>query len=121
VRSEQVVRPPFPTLTSLDEEFGGAHMEAASELSDQPDRRRRRYVWLLILIVVSAVAIAVIWPNNALQLWSSAQLLIEQTTSGSTSGSPGSLIALSALKDEISELRYELRCRSGSGWNLKAA
>jgi hypothetical protein len=96
-------------LTSLDEEFGGAHMEAASELSYQPDRRRRRYVWLLILIVVSVVAIAVICPNNALQLWSSAQLLIEQTTSGSTSGWPGTLIALSALKDEISELRYGLQ------------
>jgi hypothetical protein len=34
-------------------------------------------------------------------------LLIEQTTSASTSGSPGPLRALSALKDEISELRYQ--------------
>ena len=106
MRSQQVVRPPLPTSASLDEEFGGAHMEAASELSLRPDRRRSRYVWLLIPTAISAVTFAVIWPNNALQLWSSARLLIEQTTSGSTSGSPGPLIALGALKDEISELRY---------------
>ena len=106
MRSQQVVRPPLPTSASLDEEFGGAHMEAASELSHRPDRRRWRYVWLLIPTAISAVTFAVIWPNNALQLWSSARLLIEQTTSGGTLGSPGPLIALGALKDEISELRY---------------
>ena len=106
MRSQQVVRPPLPTLSSLDEEFGGAHIEAAPELNGQPDRRRWRYVWLLIPTAISAVTFAVIWPNNALQLWSSARLLIEQTTSGRTSGSPGPLIALGALKDEISELRY---------------
>ena len=106
MRSQQVVRPPLPTSASLDEEFGGAHMEAASELSHRPDRRRWRYVWLLIPTAISAVTLAVIWPNNAVQLWSSARLLIEQTKSGSTSGSPGPLIALGALKDEISELRY---------------
>ena len=99
MRSQQVVRPPLPTSASLDEEFGGAHMEAASELSHRPDRRRWRYVWLLIPTAISAVTFAVIWPNNALQLWSSAK-------SGSTSVSPGPLIALGALKDEISELRY---------------
>jgi hypothetical protein len=93
-------------LFSLDEQFGSAHVEAASELSLRPDRRRWRYVWLLIPTAISAVTFAVIWPNNALQLWSSARLLIEQTKSGSTSGSPGPLIALRALKDEISELRY---------------
>ena len=107
MRSQQVVRPPLPTSASLDEEFGGTHMEAASELSLRPDRRRWRYVWLLIPTAISAVTFAVIWPNNALQLWSSARLLIEQTTSGGTSGSPGPLIALGALKDEISELRYQ--------------
>ena len=106
MRSQQVVRPPLPTSASLDEEFGGAHMEAASELSLRPDRRRWRYVWLLIPTAISAATFAVIWPNNALQLWSSARLLIEQTTSGSTSGSPGPLITFGALKDEISELRY---------------
>jgi hypothetical protein len=111
MRSEQVeVRPPLPTLASLDEEFGGAHMEAAPELSHRPDRRRWRYVWLLILAAVSTATLAVIWPNNALQLWSSAQRLIssstKEATSGSTSGSTGPLIALGALKDEISELRY---------------
>jgi hypothetical protein len=93
-------------LASLDKELGGAHMEAASELNCQPDRRRWRYVWLLVPTAISAVTLAVIWPNNALQLWSSAQLLIEQTTSRSTSGSPGPLVALGTLNDEISELRY---------------
>ena len=94
MRSGQVVRPPLPTLASLDEEFDGAHMEAAPELNYQPDRRRWRYVWLLI----------------ALRLWASAQSLIgssvEQNTSGSTEGSLGPLTALRTLKDEISELRY---------------
>jgi hypothetical protein len=105
VRSEQVdVRPPLPTLASLDKELGGAHIEAAPELNCQPDRRRWHYVW--IPTAISAVTLAVIWPNNALQLWSSAQLLIEQTTGRTTSGSPGPLVALGALKDEISELRY---------------
>jgi hypothetical protein len=100
------VRPPLPTLASLDKELGGAHMEAAPELNCQPDRRRWHYVWLLVPTAISAVTLAVIWPNHALQLWSSAQLLIEQATSRSTSGSPGPLLALGTLKDEISELRY---------------
>jgi hypothetical protein len=106
------VRPPFPTLGSLEEEFGGRHIEAAPELNYRPDRRRWRYVWLLIPIVASAVTLAVIWPNNALQLWSFAQLLIsssaEQTTSGSTSGSPGPRIALGVLKDEMGVLKDEI-------------
>ena len=111
VRSEQVhVRPTLPTVASLDKELGGAHMEAAPELNCQPDRRRWRYVWLLIPTAISAVTLAVIWPNNVLQLWSFAQSLIsfsaQQTASGDTSGSPGALVALGALKDEISELRY---------------
>jgi hypothetical protein len=107
-RSEQVdVHPPLPTLASLDKELGGAHMEAAPELNYQPHRRPWRYVWLLVPTAISAaVTMAVIWPNNALQLWSSAQLLIEQATGRSTSGSPGPLVALGTLKDEISELRY---------------
>jgi len=104
------VRPPFPTLGSLDEEFGEGHIEAAPELNYQPDRRRWRYVWLLIPIAASAVTLAVIWPNYALRLWASAQSLIgssvEQNTSGSTEGSLGPLTALRTLKDEISELRY---------------
>jgi len=111
VRSGRVdVRPPFPTLGSLDEEFGEGHIEAAPELNYQPDRRRWRYVWLLIPIAASAVTLAVIWPNYALRLWASAQSLIgssvEQNTSGSTEGSLGLLTALRTLKDEISELRY---------------
>jgi hypothetical protein len=107
VRSEQAdVRPPLPTLASLDKVLGGAHMEAAPELNCQPDRRRRRYVWLLVPTAISAVTLAVIWPNNTLQLWPSARLLIEQATSRSTSASPGPLVALGTLKDEISELRY---------------
>ena len=123
MRSGQVVRPPLPTLASLDEEFDGAHMEAAPELNYQPDRRRWRYVWLLIPI--SAVTLAVIWPNNALQLWSSAQSLIsssvEQTANGGTSGSPGPLIALGGLKDEISELRYQQQKISAEITALRSA
>ena len=111
MRSEQVeVRPPLPTVASLDEELGGPHLEAGPELNYQADRRRWRYVWLLIPTVISAVTLAVIWPNNALQLWTSAQSVIsssaEQTTSRSGSGSPEPLIELAALKNEISELRY---------------
>jgi hypothetical protein len=111
VRSEQVeLRPPLPTLASLDQEFDGAHMEAAPKLDCPPGRRRRRYVWLLLPTTVLTVTSAAIWPNKPLQLWSSAQSLIsssaEQTTSRSSSGSPKHLIELGALKDEISELRY---------------
>jgi hypothetical protein len=80
-------------------------MEAAPELDYQLDRRRWGYVWLLILTAVCAVTLAVIWPNNALQLWSSAQSLISFSAQQTTS-SPGPLVALGTLKDEISELRY---------------
>jgi len=108
----EVVRssPPLPTLASLDEEFGDTPMEAAPELAYQPGRRRRRYILLLLSTAVVAATSAVIWPNNALQLWTSAQSVIsssaEQTTSRSGSGSPEPLIELAALKNEISELRY---------------
>lgn len=109
MRSEQVeLRPPLPTLASLDQEFDGTHMEAAPKLDCQPGRRRWRYVWLLLPTTVLTVTSAAIWPNKPLQLWSSAQSLIsssaEQTTS--SSGSPKHLIELGELKDEISELRY---------------
>jgi len=72
----EVVRssPPLPTLASLDEEFGDTPMEAAPELAYQPGRRRRRYILLLLSTAVVAATSAVIWPNNALQLWSSARL-----------------------------------------------
>jgi hypothetical protein len=110
VRSEQVeVRPPLPTLASLDEEFGDTHIKAAPKLGYQPSPRRQRYILLLLFAAVVSVTSAVIWPNNALQLWSFAQLVIsssaEQTTGRSSSGSPEPLIELAALKDEISELR----------------
>ena len=77
-------------------------MEAAYQL----DRRRWGYVWLLIPTAVCAVTLAVIWPNNALQLWSSAQSLISFSAQQTTS-SPRPLVAADALKDEISELRYQ--------------
>jgi hypothetical protein len=120
VRSQQVVRPPLPTSASLDEEFGGAHMEAASELSLRPDRRRWGYVWLLIPTAVCAVTLAVIWPNNALQLWSSAQSLISFLAQQTTS-SPRPLIAVGALKDEISELRYQQQKISAELTALRSA
>ena len=127
MRSEQVdVRPPIPTLaSSVDDELGGAYMEAAPELDYQLGRRRWGYVWSLIPTAVCAITLAVIWPNNALQLWSSAQSLIsfsaQQTTSGGTSGSPGPLRALSALKDEISELRYQQQKISAELTALRSA
>ena len=108
MRSEQVdVRPPIPTLaSSVDDELGGAYMEAAPELDYQLGRRRWGYVWSLIPTAVCAITLAVIWPNNALQLWSSAQSLISFSAQQTTS-SPRPLVAADALKDEISELRYQ--------------
>jgi hypothetical protein len=84
-------------------------MEVASDERDyRTDRRRWSYVWLLLSATVLAVSSAVIWPNNALQLWSFAQLLVsssaEQTVSR-ISSAPELLIEFGALKDEISELR----------------
>ena len=111
MKSEQVeVRAPLPTLASLDEEFSGANKQVAPKPEYRPRRRRRRYVWFLLLSALLAVTSAVIWPNNALQLWSFAQLLpspsAEQTAIRSDAGSAEPLIELDALKKEISELRY---------------
>ena len=118
MRSEQVdVRPPIPTLaSSAHDELGGAYMEAAYQL----DRRRWGYVWLLIPTAVCAVTLAVIWPNNALQLWSSAQSLISFSAQQTTS-SPRPLTAVSALKDEISELRYQQQKISAELTALRSA
>jgi cell division protein FtsB len=110
MESEQVeVRAPLPTLTSLDEEFGGANKELVSEQGYQPNRPRRHYGWFLLATAVLGMTSAVIWPNNALQLWSFAQSLpsssAEQTASRSSAGSAEPLIELDGLKKEISELR----------------
>jgi len=122
VRSEQVdVRPPIPTLaSSVDDELGGAYMEAAPELDYQLGRRRWGYVWSLIPTAVCAITLAVIWPNNALQLWSSAQSLISFSAQQTTS-SPRPLTAVSALKDEISELRYQQQKISAELTALRSA
>ena len=122
MRSEQVdVRPPIPTLaSSVDDELGGAYMEAAPELDYQLGRRRWGYVWSLIPTAVCAITLAVIWPNNALQLWSSAQSLISFSAQQTTS-SPRPLTAVSALKDEISELRYQQQKISAELTALRSA
>ena len=98
-------------MTSLDEEFGGVNKDVASELEYRPGRRRRRYFWFLLLGALVAVTSAVMWPNNAQQLWAFAQLLpslsTEQTASRGSAESADQLIELDALKKEISEFRYE--------------
>jgi hypothetical protein len=106
--------------SSVDDELGDADMEAAPELDYQLDRRRWGYVWLLIPTAVCAVTLAVIWPNNALQLWSSAQSLISFSAQQTTS-SPRPLIAVDALKDEISELRYQQQKISAELTALRSA
>ena len=99
------------SLASLDEEFGGVNKDVASELVYRPGRRRRRYFWFLLLGALVAVTSAVMWPNNAQQLWAFAQLLpslsTEQTASRGSAESADQLIELDALKKEISEFRYE--------------
>jgi hypothetical protein len=87
----------------------GANNQAVPEQDYQPNRPRRRYVWFLLASAVLAATSAVIWPSNALQLWSFAQSLpsslADQTASRSSAGSAEPLKELDALTKKIIELR----------------
>src|SRR5438132_4275747 len=107
MESDQVeVRASLPSLASLDEEFGGPNKPVVTEQDYQ--RRHRRYVWFLLASAALGMTSIILWPNNALRVWSLAQSLpsspAEQAASQiSASAEPRE--ELDALKKEISELR----------------
>src|SRR5262249_10188973 len=108
MKSDQAeVRASLPSLASLDEEFGGPNKPVVPEQNYQP--RHRRYVWFLVGSAVLGLTSSVLWPDNALRVWSLAQSLpsspAEQAASQITAGSAEAREELDALKKEISELR----------------
>jgi TolA-binding protein len=108
MESDQVeVRASLPSLASLDEEFGGPNKPVVPEQDYQ--RRHRRYVWFLLASAALGMTSIVLWPNNALRVWSLAQSLpsspAEQAASQISAGSAEPREELDALKKEISELR----------------
>jgi TolA-binding protein len=94
-------------LASLDEAFGGPNKPAVPEKDYQ--RRRRHYVWFLLASAALGMTSIVLWPNNALRVWSFAQSLrsssAEQAASQISAGSAETREELDALKKEIAELR----------------
>lgn len=108
MESDQVEVPaPLPSLASLDEEFGGPNKPVVPEKDYQ--RRRRHYVWFLLASAALGMTSIVLWPNNALRVWSLAQSLpsssAEQVASQISAGSAETREELDALKKEITELR----------------
>jgi hypothetical protein len=72
MESDQVeLRTSLPSLASLDEEFGRPNKPVDHDYQ----RRRRVYVWFVLASAALGMTSIVLWPNDAVRVWSLTQSL----------------------------------------------
>jgi hypothetical protein len=98
--------PRFPTLGSLDEEFGVNELVIPAA-DARP--RWRWYLWFSVLSITLGLTSAVIWSKHSRGFYSKAELLVNSSVgkilSRDSTGAAQRLDVIEALKRDINELR----------------